>query len=134
MTIGDGRVVSNFIVQALKGQDITIYGDGKQTRSFCYVEDLIDGMIWLMNSQEGLTGPINMGNPYEIMILELAETVIEMTGSKSKLVYEPLPVDDPTHRKPNIEKAKMELGWEPKVELKVGLEHTIEYFKCILRI
>ena len=127
--MGDGRVVSNFIVQALKGEDITIYGDGSQTRSFCYVDDLIEGMIRLMNSREGFTGPVNVGNPGEFTIKELAEKVIEMTDSDSRIIYKELPVDDPTQRKPDISLAKKELGWEPKVMLDEGLEKTIEYFK-----
>ena len=129
MSIGDGRVVSNFIVQALEGKDITIYGDGSQTRSFCFVDDLIEGMVRLMATDDGFTGPVNMGNPCEITIKELAETVIELTGSNSKIVTEPLPSDDPTQRKPDITLAKKELDWEPKVDLKNGLLKTIEYFK-----
>ena len=129
MDMGDGRVVSNFIVQALKGEDITIYGDGSQTRSFCYVDDLIEGMIRLMNSRDGFTGPVNIGNPREFTIKQLAELVIEMTGSGSKVIYMDLPVDDPTQRKPDISLAKKELGWEPTVELEEGLRKTIEYFK-----
>ncbi len=129
MDMGDGRVVSNFIVQALKGEDITIYGDGSQTRSFCYVDDLIEGMIRLMNSRDGFTGPVNIGNPGEFTIKELAEKVIEMTGSASKIVYKELPADDPTQRKPDISLAKKELGWEPKVMLDEGLKKTIEYFR-----
>lgn len=125
----DGRVVSNFIMQALRNQDITIYGDGKQTRSFCYVDDLIDGMYKLMNSRDGFTGPVNIGNPGEFTMLELAEKVIELTGSKSKLSFQPLPQDDPMQRKPIIDLAKKELGWEPKVPLEQGLIKTIEYFK-----
>ena len=128
----DGRVVSNFIVQALKGQDITIYGDGTQTRSFCYVDDNIDGMYKLMNSRDGFTGPVNIGNPGEFTMLELAQLVIELTNSKSKLVYMPLPQDDPLQRKPVIELAKKELDWEPKVQLKDGLVKTIAYFDSIL--
>ncbi|WP_026952916.1 UDP-glucuronic acid decarboxylase family protein [Algoriphagus mannitolivorans] len=128
----DGRVVSNFIVQALKGQDITIYGDGMQTRSFCYVDDNIDGMYKLMNSRDGFTGPVNIGNPGEFTMLELAQLVIELTNSKSKLVYLPLPQDDPLQRKPVIELAKKELNWEPKVPLKEGLVKTIAYFDSIL--
>ena len=129
MSNGDGRVVSNFIVQALEGKDITIYGDGTQTRSFCFVDDLIEGMVRLMNTEDGFTGPVNMGNPCEITIKELADTVIELTGSSSKVVLEPLPSDDPTQRKPDITLAKKELDWEPKVNLKDGLIKTIEYFK-----
>ncbi len=129
MDMGDGRVVSNFIVQALNGEDITIYGDGSQTRSFCYVDDLIDGMIRLMNSRDGFTGPVNVGNPGEFTIKELAEKVIAMTGSCSKIVYMDLPVDDPTQRRPDISLAKKELGWEPKINLEEGLRKTIDYFR-----
>jgi UDP-glucuronate decarboxylase len=128
----DGRVVSNFIVQALKGEDITIYGDGKQTRSFCYVDDNIDGMYRLMNSRDGFTGPVNIGNPGEFTMLELAELVIKLTDSKSKLVFMPLPQDDPMQRKPVIDLAKKELNWEPKIALKEGLVKTIAYFDSIL--
>jgi UDP-glucuronate decarboxylase len=128
----DGRVVSNFIVQALKGEDITIYGDGKQTRSFCYVDDNIDGMYRLMNSRDGFTGPVNIGNPGEFTMLELAEQVIELTNSKSKLVFMPLPQDDPLQRKPIIEMAKKELGWEPKIHLREGLQKTIAYFESVI--
>ena len=127
----DGRVVSNFIVQALKGQDITIFGDGSQTRSFCYVDDLIEGFIRLMNTEPSFTGPVNLGNPGEFTMLELAEKVIELTGSKSKLTFMPLPQDDPKQRQPNIELAKAKLGWEPKVHLENGLIKTIEYFKSL---
>lgn len=132
MNADDGRVVSNFIVQALKNEDITIYGDGKQTRSFCYVDDLIDGMIRLMNSPKEFTGPVNMGNPGEFTMLELAEKVIALTGSDSKIVYEPLPSDDPKQRKPVIELAKKQLGWEPEVPLEEGLKRTIAYFREII--
>ena len=125
----DGRVVSNFIVQALKGEDITIYGDGKQTRSFCYVSDLIDGMVRLMNSEKGFTGPVNIGNPKEFTMLELAEQIIDLTGSKSKLIFHDLPEDDPMQRQPIIELAKNKLGWEPEIELQEGLRTTIEYFR-----
>ena len=124
----DGRVVSNFIVQALKGKDITIYGDGSQTRSFCYCDDLIRGMIAMMNTDDSITGPINLGNPHEFTIKQLAELVIELTGSKSQIIYEPLPSDDPTQRQPIIDKAKAILGWEPTVQLREGLVKTIEYF------
>jgi UDP-glucuronate decarboxylase len=129
----DGRVVSNFIMQALKGEDITIYGDGKQTRSFCYVSDLIEGWIRLMNSPDEVIGPINIGNPGEFTMLELAENVIKLTNSKSKLVYEPLPADDPKQRKPDITQAKEKLGWEPTVPLREGLAKTIEYFDGLLK-
>lgn len=127
----DGRVVSNFIVQALRGDDITIYGDGSQTRSFCYVDDLIEGMIRLMNSRAEFTGPVNIGNPSEFTIKQLAELVIKLTGSSSKLIYQPLPSDDPLQRKPVIDLAKKELDWEPTVPLEEGLLKTIEYFKTI---
>ena len=124
----DGRVVSNFIVQALKGKDITIYGDGSQTRSFCYCDDLIRGMIAMMATPDEITGPINLGNPHEFTIKQLAELVIELTGSSSKIIYEPLPSDDPTQRQPIIDKAKEILHWEPTVQLREGLVKTIEYF------
>ena len=129
----DGRVVSNFIVQALKGNDITIYGDGSQTRSFCYVDDLIDGMIRLMNADDTV-GPVNIGNPGEFTIKQLAEEVISLTGSKSKIIYQPLPSDDPKQRQPDITLAKERLGWEPKVGLKDGLVKTIEYFRGDLEL
>ena len=129
----DGRVVSNFIVQALKGKDITIYGDGSQTRSFCYCDDLIRGFIAMMATGDEVTGPINIGNPGEFTIKQLAELVIELTGSKSKLVYEPLPSDDPTQRKPVIDKAREILGWEPTIPLREGLLRTIAYFDELLR-
>jgi len=132
MDINDGRVISNFIIQALRGQDITIYGDGSQTRSFCYVDDLIEGMVRLMNSRDSFTGPVNVGNPGEFTIKELAEIVIRLTGSDSKLIYQTLPEDDPKQRKPNIELAKKELGWEPSVMLEEGLRNTIGYFKQCL--
>jgi len=125
----DGRVVSNFIVQALQNKDITIYGDGSQTRSFCYVDDLLEGMVKLMNTGDEITGPINVGNPGEFTILQLAEMVIRMTGAKSKIIYMPLPSDDPMQRKPDITKARNILGWEPKIPLEEGLKKTIEYFK-----
>lgn len=127
----DGRVVSNFIVQALKGQDITIYGDGTQTRSFCYVDDLIDGMIRMMNCEDFI-GPVNIGNPGEFTMLELAQKIIDIIGSKSKLVFEPLPSDDPTQRQPVIDLAKEKLGWSPAVDIDEGLERTIEYFKTVI--
>jgi len=128
MDVNDGRVVSNFIIQALKGEDITIYGDGSQTRSFCYVDDLIEGMVRMMNC-ENFTGPVNIGNPGEFNMLDLAEMVIELTGSKSKLVFMPLPSDDPTQRKPVIKLAKEKLDWQPTIPLNEGLIRTIEYFK-----
>ncbi len=125
----DGRVVSNFIMQALEGKDITIYGDGSQTRSFCYVDDLIELMVRFMASPVDFTGPMNMGNPGEFTIKELAETVVEMTGSSSKIIYTPLPADDPKQRQPDISLAKEHLQWEPRTRLREGLEKTIEYFK-----
>ena len=128
----DGRVVSNFIVQALQGEDITIYGDGQQTRSFQYVDDLIEGMIRMMATRDEFTGPVNIGNPNEFTILQLAELVIELTNSKSKIVRMPLPPDDPTQRQPNIDLAKKELDWEPKIQLREGLLKTIEYFASII--
>jgi len=128
----DGRVVSNFIVQALKGRDITLYGDGSQTRSFCYVDDLIEAMIRMMATAPEMTGPVNIGNPNEFTIRQLAELVLELTGSDSKLVFEPLPLDDPKQRQPNIERAKELLGWEPTVALREGLLETIEYFDDLL--
>jgi UDP-glucuronate decarboxylase len=128
----DGRVVSNFIVQALRGKPITIYGDGSQTRSFCYVSDLIDGLMALMETSDDVTGPVNLGNPREMTIRELAEQIITMTGSKSELVEKPLPGDDPTQRCPDISRAKSQLGWSPAVALEDGLEKTIGYFKDTL--
>lgn len=129
----DGRVVSNFIIQALKGEDITIYGDGSQSRSFCYVDELIDGFVRLMASDDSFTGPVNLGNPVEFTIKELAEKVIEMTNSKSKLSLNPLPQDDPKQRQPSIELAKKELGWEPKIKLEEGLTKTIAYFDGLIK-
>jgi UDP-glucuronate decarboxylase len=128
----DWRVVSNFIVQALKGEAITIYGDGSQTRSFCYVDDLIDGMLRLMDTDDDVTGPINIGNPGEFTMLELAEAVIRLSKSKSKLVYMPLPADDPRQRQPDIALARKTLGWEPKVQLDDGLRETIAYFRTVV--
>ncbi len=128
----DGRVVSNFIVQALRNQDITIYGDGSQSRSFCYVDDLLEGMIRLMNTGETFTGPVNIGNPNEFTILELARKVINLTGSKSKIIHLPLPSDDPTQRRPDISLARKELNWEPAIMLEEGLLKTIDYFKTII--
>jgi UDP-glucuronate decarboxylase len=132
MNPNDGRVVSNFIVQALKGENITIYGNGSQTRSFCYVDDLIDGMYRLMNSRDGFTGPVNIGNPTEFTMLELANLVIELTNSKSKLTFMSLPQDDPLQRKPTIDLARKELQWEPKVQLLEGLKQTINYFEKVI--
>ena len=128
----DGRVVSNFIVQALRNKDITVYGDGTQTRSFCYVEDLVDGLIRLMETADEVVGPVNLGNPAEFTIRELAETVIEITGSASKIVHRPLPSDDPKQRKPDISKAQELLDWCPKVQLRDGLARTIAYFEQLL--
>ena len=129
----DGRVVSNFIVQALTGEDITIYGKGEQTRSFCYVDDLIDGITKFMNSSSDINGPINLGNNSEFTMIELAEKVLNLTGSKSKLIFKPLPLDDPRQRQPDLTKAKAELDWEPSVSLDDGLKETINYFKKIVR-
>ena len=128
----DGRVVSNFVIQALRGQPITVFGDGQQTRAFCYVDDLIDGFVRLMSAPDDVTGPINLGNPHEFTIAQLAELVIDLTGSKSKLVNRPLPVDDPMQRCPDIAKARSLLGWEPKVPLREGLKKTIDYFERLL--
>jgi len=128
----DGRVVSNFIIQALKGEDITVYGDGSQTRSFCYVDELIDGFVRLMASPDKFTGPVNLGNPVEFTIKELAEKVIALTGSKSKIGYKPLPDDDPKQRQPDITLAKRELDWEPTIKLEDGLRKTIEYFDGLI--
>lgn len=132
MNPGDGRVVSNFIVQALKGQDITIFGDGSQTRSFCYRDDLVNGFLSLMETPDEFTGPVNIGNPDEFTMKELAEIVLDMTDSKSKLIYLPLPSDDPKQRQPDITLAREALGWEPKVKLREGLEKTIEYFASVI--
>ncbi len=132
MALNDGRVVSNFIVQALLNKDITIYGDGSQTRSFCYVDDLVDAMVSMMNSPKDVLGPINIGNPAEHSMLELAEIILKLTESKSKLVFRPLPSDDPKQRKPHIQQAKDKLGWEPKVSVHDGLKETINYFKKVL--
>ena len=129
----DGRVVSNFIVQALRGEPITVFGEGKQTRSFCYVDDLIDGLVRLMDSPDAVTGPINIGNPSEFTIVELAKKVIDLTGSSSKLIYEKLPTDDPMQRCPDVTRARETLGWEPKVPLQEGLRRTIAYFEEMLR-
>ena len=133
MSMNDGRVVSNFIVQALQGKDITIYGDGKQTRSFQYVDDLVEGMVRMMETGDDFTGPVNIGNPGEFTMLELAQKVIELTGSKSKIVFEPLPQDDPRQRKPDISLANRMLGgWQPEIKLDEGLAHTIDYFKKLI--
>ena len=132
MAVNDGRVVSNFVVQALRGEDLTIYGDGQQTRSFQYVSDLIEGMIRMMDTPDDFTGPVNLGNPGEFTMLELAEKVLQKIGGKSKIVYRPLPSDDPKMRRPDITVAKRELGWEPKVTLDEGLDHIIAYFRDYL--
>jgi UDP-glucuronate decarboxylase len=132
MDTKDGRVVSNFIVQALRGEDITVYGDGSQTRSFCYVSDLLDGMMALMNYEGPYPAPVNIGNPGEFSMLELAEEVIRLTGTQSKIVHKDLPKDDPKQRQPNIAKAKVLLGWEPQIKLEQGLVKTIDYFKAVL--
>ena len=129
----DGRVVSNFIMQALKGEPLTVYGDGSQTRSFCYVDDLIEGFIRLMNSEDGFTGPVNLGNPHEMTIKDLAETILDITGSDSEIIHEPLPEDDPQRRRPDITLARDKLGWEPEVDSTDGLRATIEYFEDLLR-
>ena len=134
MSMNDGRVVSNFIVQALRGEDITIYGDGQQTRSFQYVDDLVEGMIRMMQTGDSFTGPVNIGNPGEFTMLELARKVIELTGSKSRIIFQPLPQDDPRQRKPDISLAHKELGgWQPTIKLDEGLRHTIEYFKKLVQ-
>ncbi len=133
MAVSDGRVVSNFVVQALRGEDLTIYGDGQQTRSFQYVSDLIEGMIRMMDTPDDFTGPVNLGNPGEFTMLELAEKVIQKIGGKSKIVFRPLPSDDPKMRRPDITVAKRELGWEPKVPLDEGLDHIIAYFRDYLQ-
>ena len=132
MSPTDGRVVSNFIMQALQNEDITIYGTGTQTRSFCYVDDLIDAFLLMMHTKDDVNGPVNIGNPSEFTILELAETVLSLTGSKSKLVFKELPQDDPQQRKPDIALAKKALDWEPKVSLQDGLKETVKYFRQIV--
>ena len=129
MAVNDGRVVSNFIVQALQGNDMTVYGDGSHTRSFCYCDDLIDGLIRMMNTPEDFSGPVNIGNPGEFTILQLAQMIIELTGSSSKIDYQPLPADDPKQRRPDILFAQKQLGWQPKTTLKEGLISTIQYFR-----
>ena len=132
MAVGDGRVVSNFVVQALSGKDITIYGEGQQTRSFCFVSDLVDGIYRMLSSKEVIDAPINLGNPNEFSMVELAHTVLKLTGSKSKIVYKDLPLDDPRQRKPDITRAKDVLKWSPKIELEQGVSQTIDYFKSVL--
>ena len=131
MLPNDGRVVSNFILQALHNEDITIYGDGKQTRSFQYIDDLVEGMIRMMNTEDEFTGPVNLGNPNELPVLELAERIIRMTGSSSRIVFKQLPDDDPKQRQPDITLAKEKLGWQPTIELEDGLKRMIEYFKTV---
>lgn len=133
MALDDGRVVSNFIVQALKNEDITVYGKGDQTRAFCYVSDLVDGLIRMMNNEEGFIGPVNLGNPVEYSILDFAKLIIELTNSKSKIVFKDLPQDDPTQRLPNITKAKEKLNWQPQVDIRDGLMQTIQYFEKVLK-
>ena len=133
MALDDGRVVSNFIVQALKNEDITVYGDGSQTRAFCYISDMIEGLIRMMNNEDGFIGPVNLGNPVEHTILDFAKLIIELTGSKSQIIFKPLPQDDPIQRLPDISEAKEKLGWAPKVEIRDGLTKTIEYFDKILK-
>ncbi len=132
MAINDGRVVSNFIVQALRGEDITVYGNGLQTRSFCYVDDLISGLIKMMATDDDVTGPVNIGNPTEFTIMELAEAIIRLAGSRSKIIFSPLPPDDPTQRKPDISLAAQLLGWQPEIGLVEGLKKTIDYFRTII--
>ncbi len=133
MAVNDGRVVSNFILQALRGQEITVYGDGSQTRSFCYCDDLIDGMIRMMNAPDDFYGPVNVGNPHEFTMLQLAELILRMTKSPSKLIFQPLPADDPTQRQPDIRLAAEKLGWQPKISLEEGLSNTIAYFREALK-
>ena len=133
MAINDGRVVSNFIIQALQGIDITVYGDGSHTRSFCYVDDMVEGLIRMMNCADDFYGPVNLGNPEEFTILELARLIIKLIKSASKIIFQPLPMDDPTQRKPDIVLARNKLGWKPKVDLEKGLKNTIEYFRNIIK-
>ena len=132
MAIGDGRVVSNFVVQALSGNDITIYGEGQQTRSFCFVSDLVDGIYRMLSSNEVIDSPINLGNPNEFSMMELAQTVLKLTGSNSKIVFKELPLDDPRQRKPDINRANTLLKWAPKIQLEEGVSQTINYFKSVL--
>lgn len=132
MAMKDGRVISNFVVQAIKGENITVYGNGSQTRSFCYVDEMIDGLMRLMESDDGFFGPVNLGNPDEFTILDLAKTVIGMTGNRSKIVFSPLPQDDPMQRNPDISLARKVLGWQPRVKLEEGLVRTIEYFRKVI--
>jgi UDP-glucuronate decarboxylase len=132
MALNDGRVVSNFIIQALKGEDITVYGDGSQTRSFCFVDDLIDGLTTMMDSDDSFIGPVNLGNPNEFRIIELAEAIIKKTGNQSKIVFCTLPQDDPMQRKPDISLAREKLGWQPTINLEEGLDQTIAYFRKVI--
>jgi len=132
MALNDGRVVSNLIVQALKGEEMTVYGDGSQTRSFCYVDDLIEGLIRMMNSPGGFTGPVNLGTPHEFTILQLAQTLLGMTGSPSRIIFKPLPQDDPIQRRPDITLAREKLDWEPRIQFSEGLEKTIAYFRQMI--
>ncbi len=129
----DGRVISNFILQALRGDPITIYGDGSQTRSFCYVDDMVKGLISLMKTRDEVTGPVNLGNPEEYSMLEIAQSILKLTGSRSKIIFQPLPQDDPERRKPDISLAKETLGWSPGVTMEEGLPKTIDYFDNLLR-
>jgi UDP-glucuronate decarboxylase len=133
MALNDGRVVSNFIVQALRGQPITLYGDGTQTRAFCYIDDLVEGLVRIMATDDDVTGPVNLGNPAEMPIRELAELIVDLTGARSRLEFRPLPQDDPKQRCPDIALAKEKLGWQPRVSLKEGLAKTIPYFEELLR-
>ena len=128
----DGRVVSNFIVQALLGEDLTLYGDGSQTRSFCFVDDLVEGLVRMLHQPAGVTGPFNLGNPVEFTMRELAETVLRLTGSRSRIIHQPLPQDDPRQRRPDISKARTHLSWEPRVALADGLARTIAYFRTLV--
>ena len=132
MAVSDGRVVSNFIVQALTHQDITVYGDGLQTRSFCYVDDMLDGLIRMMATPDDFLGPVNLGNPREFTMIEMAELLIRMTGSRSKIIFKPLPQDDPAQRKPDIGMARKFLDWQPKIPLEEGIEKTIAYFRTLV--
>ena len=134
MAVNDGRVVSNFIIQALQGKNITIYGDGSHTRSFCYSDDMIEGLILMMESPEEFYGPVNIGNPEEFTILQLAQLIIKLTKTKSKIEFQPLPADDPVQRKPDISLAREKINWSPKIDLEKGLINTIEYFRTVLKI
>ena len=133
MRLNDGRALPSFIGQALRGEDLTVFGDGSQTRSFCYVDDLIDAMVRMMATEGGFTGPVNIGNPGEFTMLELAQLVLKLSGSQSKIIHQPLPADDPKQRQPNIDLAKAKLGWTPKISLEDGLKETIAYFRVLLK-